>query len=74
MTENKLVASYFDTRNTSTDNVVKHYAETNGLEYHGKEYDHTLGQWSHSVGNMKVITWFQISTTSNVILWEVYHL
>ena len=74
MTENKLVASYFDTMNTSPDNVVKHYAECNGMKYNEKEYDQTLGQWLYNVGELKVITWFQISRASNVILWEVYKI
>ena len=72
--DKKLVASYFDSKNTSPDNVVKHYAKQNNLAYNGKHYDYSLGQWAHEVGNDNLVTAFQISDTASIILWDVYKL
>lgn len=70
----KLVASYYDTKNTSPDNVIKHYAKQNNLAYNGKHYDNQLNQWVHKVGIDNLITEFQISDTANIILWDIYKL
>lgn len=74
MTTQKLLATYYDTKNTSPDNVVKHYAKQNDLTYNGKRYDDTLGRWVHKVNNEDLITTFQISKTANIILWDIYKL